>query len=109
MLLFSLTGILVACQRASSDVLPEETVLRVNHYRQSCQGEGTFTCLLVQRDKQLGTDNWELFYDEIEGFHYEEGYVYTLKIGIEEIPDPPMDGSDRRYILIKVLSKEKVE
>jgi hypothetical protein len=108
-LLFSLMGMLAACQRAPSDVLPKETTLRVNHYRQSCQGEGTFSCLLVQADKQLETDEWELFYDEIEGFHHEEGYVYTLKVRIVKISNPPMDGSDRRYILLKVLSKQKAQ
>jgi hypothetical protein len=107
MLFFSLLGIVVACQGAPSDVFPRETTLRVNHYRQTCQGEGTMKCLLVQEGKQIGTDKWELFYDEIKGFQYEEGYVYTLKIRIEKISNPPMDGADRQYILLKILAKDK--
>jgi hypothetical protein len=63
----------------------------------------------VQQGKLLGSNKWEFFYDNIKGFHYEEGYIYQLKIRIEKTTDLPMDGSDRQYILVKVISKEKVK
>ena len=108
MLFICLLGIVEAFQRAPSGLYPQEITLRVNHYRQRCQGEATMNCFLVQTGKQIGTDKWELFYDPIKGFHYEQGYIYTLSIRIEKILNPPMDGADRRYILLKVISKEKV-
>jgi len=42
----------------------------------------------------------------IEGFEYEEGFEYTLRVRIEPIKNPPMDASSEKYILLEVLSKE---
>jgi hypothetical protein len=103
-----LTGITPACRQEASAVFPQEVIMRVNYYRQRCQGEGTFDCLLVQQGKQTGSKSWDLFYDDIEGFAYEPGYIYTLRVKTEKIPDPPQDGSDRRYMLVKIISKKKV-
>lgn len=83
--------------------------MRVNYYRQSCQGEGEFNCYLVQIGDQVGTSNWSLFYSQINGFQYEEGYVYTLKVKIEKVQNSPADASDQKYTLIEVLSKEEVQ
>jgi hypothetical protein len=106
-ILVMLMGITPACRQGVPEVFPGEVIMRVNYYRQSCQGEGTFDCLLVQQGKQIGSQSWDLFYDDIEGFQYEPGFIYTLRVKIEKIPDPPQDGSDRRYILVKILSKKK--
>jgi len=105
-LLIALFLILTACKKEEVDAF--ETMMRVNYYRQTCQGEGEFNCYLVQEGKQVGTNNWNLFYTGIEGFQYEEGFVYTLKVRVEKVANPPADGSDRRYILMEVVSKEKV-
>jgi hypothetical protein len=102
-----LTGLRAGCRQGASEIFPREVMMRVNYYRQSCQGEGSYDCLLVQQGKQLGSQSWELFYDDIQGFAYEPGYIYTLRVKIEKIQDPLQDGSDRRYLLVKVLSKKK--
>jgi len=106
-LIFSLTLFLAltACKKEELDA--SETLMRVNYYRQSCQGEGVFNCYLTQEGDQVGTNNWHFFYNQIEGFLYEEGFVYTLKVRIEKVENPLADGSDRKYILVKVLSKKK--
>jgi hypothetical protein len=104
-ILVLLTAITPACRQGASEEFPREVIMQVNYYRQRCQGEGTFNCLLVQQGQQIGSRNWELFYDQIQGFAYEPGYIYTLRVRIEQIPDPPQDGSDRRYTLVKTLSK----
>lgn len=101
-ILFLLTGITSACRQ---EVFPREELMQVNYYRQRCQGEGSFDCLLVQQGYQIGGQNWELFYDDIQGFRHEPGYIYLLQVRIEKMPDPPMDGSDRRYRLVKIISK----
>ncbi len=44
----------------------------------------------------------------IEGFNFEWGYTYILKIRETELRNPPEDGSSSNYKLIKELSKKKV-
>lgn len=48
----------------------------------------------------------ELFYDIIEGFNYEEGYKYIIKVKIEDVKNPPLDGSSNKYTLVEIISKE---
>lgn len=108
-LIFSMLGVIESCQEKRADTYPKEVSMRVNHYRQTCEGEGIFECLLVQEGNQIGTKDWTLFYDEISGFQYEPGYVYTLKVNIDTVPNPPADGSSLRYSLIKLISKDKVK
>lgn len=93
-----------ACEEAQPET---EANMRVNYYTQVCQGLYEGNCLLVQLDAQIGTDEWELFYYEngIQGFEYEAGYVYDLKVEVIHIPNPPQDGSSLEYKLIEVLSK----
>ncbi|MFT4778684.1 MAG: hypothetical protein ACJAU0_002066 [Flavobacteriales bacterium] len=50
----------------------------------------------------------EPYSEYIEGFNFEWGYTYTLKIKETELRNPPADGSSSNYQLIKVLSKKKV-
>ncbi|MBZ9629261.1 DUF4377 domain-containing protein [Salegentibacter sp. LM13S] len=82
----------------------------VNSYTEECVGEREGKCLLVQEGDQIGTDDWNLFYyeDSIEGFDYEPGYIYHLKVKKKKIKNPPMDGSSISYRLVKIISKEKV-
>jgi heat shock protein HslJ len=69
-----------------------------------CVGVGPQKCMLV---KENSDDDFTNFYGAIEGFDYEEGYNYILKVGIETIKNPPADGSSLKYSLIKILEKEK--
>jgi len=52
--------------------------------------------------------NWEHFYNEIEGFTYEPGFVYKLLISIETIDNPAADSSTLQYSLIRVLEKKSI-
>ena len=65
-----------------------------------CTGSAPQLCLLV---------DGELFYDEIEGFEYEAGYIYRLRIeeydrwpGQTEIPQ---DAGRYGYRLLELLAK----
>ena len=107
-ILVILMGAMAACQEKVPAAAPQTFTMRVNYYRQPCQGEGPQDCLLVQQGKQIGSPDWDLFYGDIQGFAYEPGYVYTLKVSVEKIAAPPQDEADRRYVLVKVLSQEKV-
>ena len=99
----------ITCRTEHVELLPGEEIIRVNYMKKSCEHPmlENATCLQVQREDKLCSEEWSNFYDEIEGFQYEEGYVYELKVRVEEIENPPMDGSSLRYILIEVLSKKE--
>lgn len=70
-----------------------------------CEGEGPQKCMLV---KEKPEDDYTLFYDEIEGFEYEEGYDYIIIVKEEQVENPPAGGSSLKWSLVSVESKEPV-
>jgi hypothetical protein len=80
--------------------------LFVREMRADCEGEGPMKCLQVRESE---SDPWTLFYSRIDGFDYEEGYAYELRVEVLPDPRPPADGSSRRYRLVEVVSKHKVD
>jgi heat shock protein HslJ len=79
----------------------EQTLFVADHYV-DCEGVSPQKCLLIKENK---TDEWSNFYDNIEGFTYEEGYFYELKVKVSKIKNPMQDESSLKYSLIKVVSK----
>jgi len=70
----------------------------------TCEGVSVQKCMEYQ---VKGEDSWQLFYGEIEGFTYEEGYTYELEVDVEKVENPPADGSSLKYSLKKVIKKER--
>src|SRR5688500_9736276 len=105
-LLASLLSLCIIGCRKESD----RAIMRINSYTETCIGERAgATCLLVQFDEHLDSDVWSYFNEPIEGFQYQQGYIYRLRVRKETIQDPPMDASSIRYILLDVLSKQKAD
>ena len=50
--------------------LTQSTLIRFNSYTVTCEGFITKQCLLVQQDEKIGTEEWDYFYETIEGFDY---------------------------------------
>ena len=48
-----------------------------------------------------------IFTKRIEGFTYEEGYKYALKVLVTQLKNPPADGHSETYKLLNIISKEK--
>jgi hypothetical protein len=46
--------------------------------------------------------------NEIDGFHYEAGYEYRLKVLKKHLENPPADASDVTYELLEILLKKEV-
>ncbi len=80
-----------------------QTLFIADHYV-DCAGLVPQKCLLV---KENDTDDWILFKDTIEGFSYEEGYTYQLKVRITKVLHPQADASSLKYTLVEVISKVK--
>lgn len=69
-----------------------------------CTGVAPMKCLQV---KEKESESWQNFYSNIEGFTYEPGYEYILKVKTEKIANPLADASSIKYTLIKQVSKTK--
>ncbi len=69
-----------------------------------CTGVAPMKCLQV---KEKQSDSWGNFYSNIEGFTYEPGFEYVLKVKTEKIANTPADASSVKYTMIKQISKIK--
>lgn len=81
---------------------PAVLTLIVGPERVGCQGEAQQLCLLVKEDPEA---EWEFFFGEIEGFEFEPGFIYVLRVRRHRVEDPPADGSIFRWELVEILSK----
>lgn len=79
----------------------------VNSYKVNCEGVGDMNCLLVQKAEITEPGKWINFYSKIEGFEYEPGYIYKLKVREVPVENPPADASSIKYELVKVLEKKE--
>lgn len=78
----------------------------VNSQRVPCTGVGEQRCLQVKKGGNLEMGEWQNFYASIEGFDYEPGYVYQLRVRETPRPEPvPADASSIVYTLEEVIEK----
>jgi hypothetical protein len=80
-------------------------VLLVNSALVDCVGVGPMKCMQVRRSAQ---QPWELFYTGIEGFTFEPGYQYRLKVLVTPVENVPADASAYAYVLDMVVESERV-
>jgi heat shock protein HslJ len=92
---------MMAC---TSNTLVQSKTLFVSDHLVDCEGVGPQSCMLV---KETAEAEWTLFYGQIEGFNYEEGYTYEILVSETQIENPPADGSSIKYELKEIISKEK--
>jgi heat shock protein HslJ len=90
---------ILAC---NSNTEVQSKMLIVADHLENCVGVGPQTCMLV---KENPDDEWTYFYDQIEGFEYEEGYIYELLVNEIPVPNPAADASSLRYELKNIISK----
>ncbi|NKQ37184.1 MAG: META domain-containing protein [Chloroflexi bacterium] len=67
-----------------------------------CTGVAPQKCMQV---KENPDDDYTFFYDQIEGFNYEEGFEYELKVEVTKVENPPADASNLKYTLVEEVSK----
>ena len=80
-------------------------ILTIGPYTRTCQGFIEQTCFLEynEADRQ-----WEFFYEEIQGFNFEPGFVYTLEVRLEDRGTDIQDVGRYAYHLVEILSKKEV-
>ncbi|SMP11190.1 DUF4377 domain-containing protein [Chryseobacterium profundimaris] len=95
--------ILMQCTTYANASTNTEKTLIIGPETADCTGVMPMKCLQI-KDRN-GT--WTNLYTNIEGFTYEPGYEYVLKVQEQKIKNPPADGSAVQYILIREISKTK--
>lgn len=73
--------------------------------RAPCVGVAPMQCLQVRDGPE---EPWRLFYGEIIGFTHESGVEYRLRILEDDVPNPPADGSAKRWFLDLVVEQRVV-
>ncbi|MEZ4883413.1 MAG: DUF4377 domain-containing protein [Chitinophagales bacterium] len=82
----------------------------INHFQSPCTGSGdAVLCLQAQFGETIKEENWEYFYDAIEGFDdYELGNIYHLKVSKKDVENPVADGSSFTYHMEQLVSKKPI-
>ncbi len=78
----------------------------VNDKLVDCVGESPMKCMEVRKGDSGETT---LLYSPIEGFSYEEGFTYELKVEVTDVDQPMADASSKRYRLLEVVSKKEIK
>jgi len=107
-LILMILGILFSCSK-DDDNQSEIIEMRINHFQNTGIAVGPVLTLLIQKGDNIGTDNWTKFYSNIQGFNYEPGTIYNLLVKVEQIDNPPLDGSSAKYTLMKIVSTQEVD
>ncbi len=71
-----------------------------------CVGVAPQDCLQI---KESPDAEWQRFYDQIEGFTFEPGFEYELRVREEQVANPPADASSRRLVLLEEVSRTAVK
>jgi len=81
--------------------------IKIKENKVSCTGVVPMECLLVKEGK---SKEWTYFYDVIQGFNYEPGFIYKLKVEKNKKKgNLPADASAYTYKLKKIVAKKKVK
>jgi hypothetical protein len=91
---------------AAQPEAPAAQTLFVDAKRKDCQGEAPMKCLQVRESPD---QPWRNFFGRIEGFEYEEGNSYELRVEVTPVAAPAADAPSLRYRLIEVVEKRKGE
>ena len=81
---------------------PDTTRLWIGPERVECESVAPMMCLQVAESED---GNYQLFYDTIEGFDYEEGTSYVIDVSIAEVENPPADASSLQYTLVEIVEE----
>ena len=80
----------------------DNTRLWIGPERVECEGVAPMICLQVAKSED---GDYQLFYDTIEGFDYQEGTSYVIDVSITEVENPPADSSSLQYTLVEIVEE----
>lgn len=77
----------------------------LDDHKVNCTGVARQTCYRVRNSKDAP---WQLFYGEIDGFEFQPGTSYLLRINEIQVEHPPADAPSVRWVLDGVLEQRSV-
>ena len=80
-----------------------ETLI-IGPYKTTCVGAFEQECYL---EFNAESERWEFFYEGIEGFDFEPGFIWTLKVSLHEREEGIQDVGRYAYRLVAVIDKEE--
>lgn len=98
-------GIVPDATQPADEAQPEIATLFVGPELVDCVGVAPQTCMQVKR---AGEEAYTNFFGQIDGFTFEPGNEYELKVEITQVANPPADGSSLSYRLVEVVSQTPV-
>lgn len=101
--LFVFCSFVWSCE--SDDIVSEKTLI-IASKKADCVGFIPQKCFLIKENE---AQDWQYFYDTIDGFEYEEGFEYTITVSKREIENPPQDASSIVTTFVEIISKIKKE
>lgn len=99
-LLVSVPLVAAALSGCSSD--SDTTRMWIGPELVECEGVAPQMCMQVAYAED---EEYQYFYDEIEGFNYQEGTSYVIDVEITEVADPPADASSLSYSLVEIIEE----
>lgn len=98
--LVSLPLIAVALSGCSSST--DTTRMWIGPELVECEGVAPQMCMQVAYAED---EEYQYFYDQIDGFDYQEGTSYVIDVEITEVADPPADASSLSYSLVEIIEE----
>jgi hypothetical protein len=77
-----------------------ELIVNVAGQRAPCTGAAPMLCLQVRMQPGAA---WQLHYFDIEGFDWQSGTEYVIRVREIPVADPPADAPSLRWVLQEVL------
>ena len=79
-------------------------ILTLGPYTVRCVGAFEQDCFMEYNEE---AERWHFFYDGIEGFDFEPGYIYTLEVRLEDRGTEIQDVGRYSYHLIEIVDRVK--
>ena len=96
----ALASLVLSAALAGCSDSTDTTRLWIGPERVQCEGVAPMMCLQVAETED---GNYQLFYDTIEGFDYQEGTSYVIDVSITDMENPPADASSLQYTLVEIV------
>ncbi len=80
-------------------------IITIGPYTERCHDAHLERDCLVEYNEDSG--RWEFFYESIQGFDFELGFIYTLEVRLEDRGTEIQDVGRYAYHLVKVIEKKK--
>ncbi len=91
--------VIIGCGRDT-----HEEILIIGPYKVDCVGAFEQECYLEFNEEN---QEWHFFYEGIQGFDFVPGYIYTLKVRLEDRGTEIQDVGRYAYHLVAVIDKEE--